>query len=234
MNIPGERIDAVTRIAKGIGSGRFRDEVMGEAYLALVEAEADGCSPAEVDRRVRVRCRNIMRRQWTAENRISYVAPKGDVVTTDHTVLWEAIKGLPARQYRAVVLRFWGGLTFAEIGVEMNCSEKAAKGVVGRALGTVQNIFLGQRGFLPCCVRTDSEGEVNSREFSPLLRTNDMLLTLAETARRLGISEKTAREIVRDFPAVKVGKRFRYPADAVAAFAQTPTLPSAPLVRPAA
>lgn len=58
-----------------------------------------------------------------------------------------------------------------------------------------------------------------------------LLLTLAETARRLGISEKMARLIVRDLPAVKVGKRNRYPADAVAAFASTATVPNTPTER---
>ena len=48
-----------------------------------------------------------------------------------------------------------------------------------------------------------------------------MLLTLAEMARRLGVSEKTARIIAKDLPAVRVGKRNRYPADAVAEFAKT-------------
>ncbi|SPE39099.1 Excisionase family DNA binding domain-containing protein [Candidatus Sulfopaludibacter sp. SbA3] len=50
------------------------------------------------------------------------------------------------------------------------------------------------------------------------------LLTLAECARRLGVSEKTARQIAKALPAVRVGKRYRYPADAVAAFASTPTV----------
>jgi len=49
------------------------------------------------------------------------------------------------------------------------------------------------------------------------------LLTLAEVARRLGISEKTARVVVRELPAVRVGKRNRYPADAVAVFANAAT-----------
>jgi len=53
-----------------------------------------------------------------------------------------------------------------------------------------------------------------------------MLLTLSETARRLGVCEKTARVIVKDLPSVRVGKRLRYPADAVAAFAKTATLAS--------
>ena len=45
------------------------------------------------------------------------------------------------------------------------------------------------------------------------------LLTLAEMARRLGVSEKTARVIAASLPAVRVGKRNRYPEDAIAAFA---------------
>jgi len=48
-----------------------------------------------------------------------------------------------------------------------------------------------------------------------------MLLTLAETARRLGVSEKIAREIVRTLPSVRIRKRLRYPAEAVAEFAKS-------------
>lgn len=47
------------------------------------------------------------------------------------------------------------------------------------------------------------------------------LLTLAEMARRLGVSEKTARTIAKDLPAVRVGKRNRYPEGAVAEFAKS-------------
>jgi excisionase family DNA binding protein len=60
------------------------------------------------------------------------------------------------------------------------------------------------------------------------------LLTLAEVARRLGISEKTARVVARELPAVRVGKRNRYPADAVAAFANTATPTPNVSARPAA
>ncbi len=52
-----------------------------------------------------------------------------------------------------------------------------------------------------------------------------MLLTLAEVARRLGVSEKTARNIARVLPAVRVGKRNRYPAEAVADFVKTARAP---------
>jgi predicted DNA-binding transcriptional regulator AlpA len=47
-----------------------------------------------------------------------------------------------------------------------------------------------------------------------------MLLTLAEVARRLGVCDKTARVIAREFPKVRVGNgsRVRYPESAVQSF----------------
>lgn len=48
-----------------------------------------------------------------------------------------------------------------------------------------------------------------------------MLLTLAEIARRLGVSPKTARQIVKTLPSVRVGKRLRYNAAAVEEFAKS-------------
>ena len=53
-----------------------------------------------------------------------------------------------------------------------------------------------------------------------------MLLTLAEVARRLGLSEKTAREVAKGLPSVVVGKRKRYPAEAVAEFAKSGNVPA--------
>ncbi len=47
-----------------------------------------------------------------------------------------------------------------------------------------------------------------------------MLLTLAEVARRLGVSEKMARVLVKDFPSVSTGKRLRYPESEIAAFVE--------------
>jgi hypothetical protein len=55
-----------------------------------------------------------------------------------------------------------------------------------------------------------------------------MLLTLSAVARVLGVSEKMARTIAKDLPAVRCGKRNRYPASAVEAFAKTAT-PTAPV-----
>ena len=54
-----------------------------------------------------------------------------------------------------------------------------------------------------------------------------MLLTLAEMARRFGVSERTARLIAKDLPAVRVGKRNRYPAEALAEFGKSGHTPAA-------
>jgi excisionase family DNA binding protein len=53
-----------------------------------------------------------------------------------------------------------------------------------------------------------------------------MLLTLAEVARRLGVSAPTARKVVRQIPAVRVGARLRYLDSAVEEYAKTGTMPA--------
>jgi hypothetical protein len=42
-----------------------------------------------------------------------------------------------------------------------------------------------------------------------------LTLTLVEVARRIGVSEPTARRIVADWPTVRVGGRKRYPSEAL-------------------
>lgn len=47
------------------------------------------------------------------------------------------------------------------------------------------------------------------------MMAGSMLITLAEAARRIGVSEKHARKLLKDLPMVQVGKRRRYSASAV-------------------
>lgn len=54
-----------------------------------------------------------------------------------------------------------------------------------------------------------------------------MLLTLAEVARRLGVSAPTARKIARQIPSVRVGERLRYSVEALAEYAKTGDRPKA-------
>lgn len=48
-----------------------------------------------------------------------------------------------------------------------------------------------------------------------------MLITLAEVARRLGVSVPIARRIVRQIPAIDIGRSTRYPLEAVLEFAKS-------------
>lgn len=49
---------------------------------------------------------------------------------------------LPERYAKVLWLRFWGGLTFAEVGVVMGCSMEAAKSVYRRALSAARGWWL--------------------------------------------------------------------------------------------
>jgi hypothetical protein len=65
------------------------------------------------------------------------------------------------------------------------------------------------------------------------VRIKYMLVTKAGAARIWNMSEKTADRILKDLPAVIVGKRKRWPLDVVEAFAR-PAGVGIPTVRPAA
>ncbi len=234
LNITDERIASVAGIAKGLSQGRCHDEseVLGEAFLALVEAEVGGLPAEEAESQIRRKCRNALRSQWREENRISFVASKAGGSAPDHLGLWESIKALPPRQYRAIVLHFWEGLEYSEVAAEMGCTEKAAQNLGCRALASLQKILSGERGLLTSTLRTASEGEEISGYPPGFQGQTTMLLTLTAMARVLGVSEKMARTIAKDLPAVRVGKRNRYPASAVEAFAKTAT-PAPPSVQAA-
>lgn len=47
--------------------------------------------------------------------------------------IWKALKALPPRQYRALALAFWGGMTGAEIGAEMGISGTSARALIEKA-----------------------------------------------------------------------------------------------------
>jgi hypothetical protein len=229
INITDERIASIAEIAKEMSFGRCHDEgeVLGEAFLALIEAEAAGLLPGEAETQVRRKCRNALRRQWREENRASFVAVKRNAVAPDYTELGDAIKALPIRQRRAIDLHFFNGMEYSEVAIEMACTEKAAENLGCRALANLQQILSGERGLLTSTLRTASEGEEISGNLPTYRGQTDMLYTIAAMARYWGVSEKMARKIAQDLPSVRVGKRNRWPASVVEAFATATAAPNA-------
>jgi DNA-directed RNA polymerase specialized sigma24 family protein len=67
-----------------------------------------------------------------------YVRPGVDVD------MWACLMlaDLPERYARVLWLRFWGGLSFAEVGVAMGCSLEAAKSVYRRAINAARGWWL--------------------------------------------------------------------------------------------
>jgi hypothetical protein len=61
VSIADERIVRAAEIAGGMGRGRCHDEgeVLGEAFLALVEAEVSGLPLDEAESHIRRKCRNL-------------------------------------------------------------------------------------------------------------------------------------------------------------------------------
>lgn len=159
-DISEECIADVERIAKGMSRGRCADEgnVLGEAFLALVQAHKDRLSPEQAEIRVRRKCRNALRRQWAAENRVSFTGtPKRDIAAPYYPELRDAIESLPSRQRRAVQLHFLEGIEYSEVATMMSCTEKAAENLGCRALANLQKLLSGERGLSASTLRTVSE-----------------------------------------------------------------------------
>jgi RNA polymerase sigma factor (sigma-70 family) len=51
-----------------------------------------------------------------------------------HPDLWEAMKALPEREYRAVTLFYWGGMTQEEIAVEIGIDQQSVSRILKSAL----------------------------------------------------------------------------------------------------
>src|SRR4051794_3349415 len=60
---------AVLKIAKAIGRGRYRDDVISDAQMALIAGVAKGLDGENLRMYVRKQLRNTMRRLWAQDNR---------------------------------------------------------------------------------------------------------------------------------------------------------------------
>jgi RNA polymerase sigma-70 factor (ECF subfamily) len=52
-----------------------------------------------------------------------------------------ALRRLPERARQAIVWHQWDGLTFAEVGERLGCSEEAARGIFRRALEELKELL---------------------------------------------------------------------------------------------
>jgi RNA polymerase sigma factor (sigma-70 family) len=57
--------------------------------------------------------------------------------------LWEALKALPARQYRVIMMHFWGNATQAQIGDELGISQPAVVKILNAAKKSLREVING-------------------------------------------------------------------------------------------
>lgn len=226
---------------RGVCAFIERDELIGEGCLALSTAKpATEALAVTIARRTMI---DAIRKNEVRERGRVEVRPRrgldgnGDEVCegdqwdavvhgkqnlrpeNTHTDLWVAMSALPPQEFRAITLSFWGGRTLTEIGCELGVSFQRVSQIIHSAKKNIQSALENAK---PRTI-TNTREEISGNP--PTYRgQTDMLYTIAAMARYLGVSEKMARKIAEDLPAVRVGKRNRYPASVVEAFAKTATL----------
>ena len=60
-------------------------------------------------------------------------------VADDRDTMWRLLLDLPAKQRTALVLRYWGGLSEAEIAREMGCAPGTVKTHAARGLAALRS-----------------------------------------------------------------------------------------------
>jgi RNA polymerase sigma-70 factor (sigma-E family) len=72
------------------------------------------------------------------------VATDGASARADADAIWALCATLPRTQRAAVVLRYYEGLSYAEIGAALGCAEATARSHVHRALASLKNRLGGE------------------------------------------------------------------------------------------
>lgn len=125
--------EVVYRVLLGLVGPDDADDVFQETFIKALRAypppRADGDLRGwvlTIARRAAIDATRARRRRPEPVAEPDAVAPGGTPEPAD-AALWEAVRGLPPRQRQAVTLHYAGGLTYAEAGTAMGCSEDAAR-----------------------------------------------------------------------------------------------------------
>lgn len=97
-------------------------------------------APGAYARRVLVnRHRSLLRRLMVERKHASAASPPvARSMGEDGIVLWEALRGLPARQRAALVLRYYEDMPDADIALVLECPVGTVKSLIHRGLGRLR------------------------------------------------------------------------------------------------
>jgi RNA polymerase sigma-70 factor (sigma-E family) len=124
------------------------EDAVQEAFTQLVRhgprLRDPGAAPAYLRTAVVNGCRSALRRRRTARAYVAPLAVSPDgpeataVLAEEHREVLAALGALATRQREVLVLRYWSGLSEAEIAATLNISRGAVKSTASRALGVLQ------------------------------------------------------------------------------------------------
>lgn len=132
----------------------FAEEVVHDAFAGLVargRLRDPGAAVGYLRTAVVNRSRSVLRRRRTArahapQRALTPVDPADRaVLAEEHREVLTALDTLPPRQREVVVLRYWSGLSEAEIAGTLGISTGTVKSTASRALWALETILEEQR-----------------------------------------------------------------------------------------
>jgi len=241
---------AGTLARRGVFRWIERDEVMSVGYLAVATLLADprpGVTASGYEALAVIVARRAMidairANEVRQRGREDIAArdddsPSGDAwddliysrvkfAPTRETDVWEAIKALPAHQYRVVFLTYWGGFTQAEIGAQLGIGQQHVARVLQAAKNNLREMCVNRKSQTMTLV----EGQFNKiAQFSKVRAPRErrivmpVFLSRADIGRRLAVCDHTVRQLVKGLPSIKIGQRIKYPEAALLALLEART-----------
>jgi RNA polymerase sigma-70 factor (sigma-E family) len=130
---------------------RIAEDVVQDAFAALYAHQDRVRDPDAAHRYLRVSvlnaARSTLRRRRTTRGHTPAdpgTVPGADetaLLAAEHRELLTALKTLPARQREILILRYWGGLTEAEIATSLNVRPGTVKSAAHRGLARLLHLL---------------------------------------------------------------------------------------------
>jgi RNA polymerase sigma-70 factor (sigma-E family) len=141
--------DLIRLAAVLIDDRRLAEELVQEAFIGLYrrwpELADHAAAPAYLRRSVVNACHSELRRRAFRRGRPEPIeiattgpADSAALLAEEHRAVLDAIGRLPTRQREVVLLRYWQGLSEAEIAEALGISTGSVKSAASRGLGVIE------------------------------------------------------------------------------------------------
>jgi RNA polymerase sigma-70 factor (sigma-E family) len=123
-----------------LGSNAVAEEVVQEAFVRVRNAVERAANPAAYLRTAVVNgCRNQQRHANVERRHQPVLLAQASLDQPDH--LADALAQLPGRQRAVIVLRYYEGLTEAEIAAVLGCRKGTVKSATSRGLAQLRKVI---------------------------------------------------------------------------------------------